>query len=286
MAKVIRGGNMFFEDDIKIIDAEIDSSLNIPEPPVFSRDCLQIIYNGHIFVASKNPVQDKRIKVYTRVFGLDEIESPKIQEDRYFSENLDKITKVKQDFIERVVNGITDLGSTGAKVRASNQLGQELIERINKVYEKMIKPNAQSIVGKGLVTKLDDGSIFNSEMQGSERILVLDKKVYDLLTIPEYISIFEGSFDPDFYKKIQKLSGNASPKDISDMITANKDKVHRKALPMVRNKIYHSERSAELFLDDLYWIPRYRETTNTLEKTYQKLIEKNIKVEAARSIKW
>jgi hypothetical protein len=286
MAKVVRGGNMFFEDDIKIIDSELDIPLNLPSLPIFSLDELQVVYNGHLYVTTKEKSDVGKIKTYNLVLGLKETSSPKEQEEKYFSDNADFIERQKKDFIERVLNGISDIGSDSGRIRADPQIGQELVERINKVYSNMIKPAKQSGAGKSLITKLEDDSVFNREMQGCERVLLLDNKVYDLMTISEYISKFENSFDVEFYKKIQKAVEKLSPKEISEMISANKENVHRKVLPMVRNKIWHSDRSGELYLDGSYWIPQFRSGNTDVLQTYQKLLEKKIKIDAAGSIKW
>jgi len=286
MAKVVRGGNMFFEDDIRIIDSELDIPLNLPAPPIFSRDELQIVYNGHVYVASRGSQSTGRIKAYTMTFGLKETDSPKVQEDKYLSDNSTSINKQKQDFIERVVNGIADIDPSLPKTRAGSQISQELADRISKVYEKINKPQKQNPMGKGLITKLDDGSVFNSEMQGCERVLILDRKIYDLLTIPEYVSIFQNSFEPKFYKELEKQCQNLSPKEISRIISENTDKIHRKVVPKVRNKIWHSDRSSELYLDGTCWIPQYRSSGGGLVQIYQLLLEKKLKIEAARSIKW
>ena len=286
MAKVIRGGNMFFEDDIQIIDSELDAALSLPAPPIFSRDELQIGYNGHVYVASKTPQKTGRIKVYTMTFGLKEVDSPKVQEDKYFSDNSDMINKQKQNFIERVVNGITEIDPSLIKSKAGSQISQELSDRISKVYEKINKPQKQNPAGKGLITKLDDGSVFNSEMQGCERVLILDRKIYDLLTIPEYVSIFQNSFEPTFYKKLEKDCTTLTPQEVSEIISKNTDKIHRKVVPKVRNKIWHSNHSGEIYLDGTYWIPHFRSENYDGAELYQKLLEKKIKVEAARSIKW
>jgi hypothetical protein len=283
MAKVIRGGNIFFEDDIKIIDAELDCPLNLPAMPIFSRDELQIFYNGHVFVASKKPDKDKQIKVYTMTFGLEETDSPKAQEERYFSDNSAVIDKLKRDFVERVINGISVLDmSTRGDI---SQLGKELAERINQRYSAILKPAKQTSAGSGLIAKLEDGSIFNSEVSGCERVLILDKKVYELLTMREYISIFKESFDSSFYKKVQEACNSSTLEEISKMMLDNKDKIHRKVLPMVRNRIWHSDRSFRLYLDETYWIPQFRDNTSSLVTAYQKLIEKKVKIDAAGGIK-
>ncbi len=287
MAKVIRPGGMFFEDDVKIIDAELDVPLNFPKPlPIFSRDELQILYNGHVYVASKTPSDDRRIKVYTCVFGLEETESPKTQEDQYFSANSSLLDKIKSDFVERVVNGVTDISSARVRASAGSQLGKELADRIVSIYEKMIRPDSQVSTGKGLIAKLNDGSVFNTDMKGCEQVLVLDRKLYDLVTISQYLSIFETSIAPAFYKELQKASETLTPEEISKMMTKNKDKIHRKVLPMLRNKIWHSDKSGELFLDGTYFLPQFRQGYNELVESYQKLFERKLKIDAARSIKW
>ena len=285
MAKVIRSGGMFFEDDVKIIDAELDCPVSVPELiPIFSRDELQILYNGHVYVVSKNLSDDKKIKVYTCTFGLEEIETPKTQEDQYFSANASSIDKINSDFIQRVVNGI-DI-SSNVRTKAASQLGKELVDRITSVYEKITKPHSLVNVGKGLIAKVDDGSIFNMDMKGCERVLLLDKKLYELITLPEYLSVFQSSITPDFYKELQKACEKSTPEEISKMMTNNKDKVHRKVLPMARNKIWHSDKSSELYLDGTYFLPQYKKGYNELVETYKKLLERKIKIEAARSIKW
>jgi len=285
MAKVIRGSNMFFEDDIKIIDAELDSSLNLPALSVFSRDELQILYNGRVFIASKSPSKD-RMKVYTLTFGLEETDSPKIQEDKYFSDNSAQISKIKGAFLEKVVNGISILDDKNSgKGKISPQLSEELANRIAKRYSGIAKLPSQSCAGKGLITKLNDSSVFNSEIPGYERAMILDKKIYDLITIQEYVEIFKSSVEPNFYTKLHGSCKTQAPEEISKLITDNKDKIHRKVLPQIRNKIWHSKRSSEICLDGAYWLPGYRGSLNDMNAVYQKLLEKKVKIDAARSLK-
>ena len=276
MAKVVRG-DMFFEDDIKIIDAELDATLNLPTLPILSRDELQVLYNGRIFIASDNPSDEKYIKVYTEKFGLQEIDTSRVQEDKYFSDNAERFRKMKESFIEKVVNGI----SANSKIP---QLSAELVDRIRKKYVITNLPE-QTKAGKRIIVPITDGSIF-SQISGYERVLMLDKKIYDLKTIPEYISIFEESFDKKFYKEAMLIAGEKTPEEISKSLIENKDKIHRKVLSKVRNKIWHSERSFKLYLDGTYWIPDYRENAQKLNTLYYKLLERDIKIDAAGGIKW
>lgn len=284
MAKVIRAGNMFFEDDIKIIDAELDLALNIPTNalPIFTRDEPQVLYNGHRFILTEKPSKDALFKVYTLTFGLNEADTVKKQEEEYFLTNKTEIDKIKEGFVERVINGVSGIDPLNTRMP---QIGQDLAERLVKRYETLVKPQKQTPVDGGLIAKLQDDSVFNSEMNGCERVLLLDGKIYEMFTLPEYITIFQNSFEPEFYKKLHQASKTSTPEEVSKMISDNKDKVHRKVLPKVRNNVWHSERSAKIYLDNTYWIPQYRSSILDSLTLYQKLLEKKVKIDAARSLK-
>ena len=283
MPKVVQGDEMFFKDDIQIIDVEIATPLNMPNNiPIFSRDELQIFYNGHIFVASEEETPDASIKVYTETFGLKEIASPKEQEDEYFAANSALMDKLKEDFIERTVNGISILDDQNLKGTLGNQVSSELVEKITQEYASLTPSRTYTMPGKGLVTKLNDSSIFNTYMQGSERVLILDGKVYLLATMSEYLAQFERSFKPAFYTQVTNMCNTAAPEKVSQLLTDNADKIHEKALPVARNKIWHSKRSFKLHLDGIYWIPEFKGKTDDMIAAYQRLLERKVKIDAAK----
>lgn len=281
--KVVQGGDMFFKDDIKIDDTKIASKLSLPDLPIFSRDELQVIYNGRIFVATKNSTPDAQIKVYTLDFGLEETKPPKEQEEKYFSSK--PVNELKEDFIKKCIKGISVLGDDKYPLKDAlgTQIGSELIERIEKEYDSKISPaNPTPPPGKSLITKLSDGSVFNSYMKDCERILIIDRKVYNLQTIPEYLSIFQQSFKPTFYQEVKKKCASATPEEIHKLLTDNSDKLHRKAFQYVRNKIWYNNRSFKLLLDGIYWIPQFRGKVDSLVSEYQTLIERQIKIDAVK----
>ena len=282
--KVVQGDNMFFKDDVQIIDSEIATPLNMPPNiPIFSRDELQIFYNGHIFVATKETTKDALIKVYTLTYGLKEIESPKEQEDKYFSDNSALTDKLKADFIERSVNGICLQNNEHLRGNLGTQISAELIERVTQEYSSLTNPITSAPLSvKGLIAKLNDGSLFNSYMKNFERALLLEKKLYSLATIPEYISKFQQSFNSDHYDNILNKCSSATPEEVYKILTDNSDKIHSKVLSLVRNKIWHSDRSFKLFLDGIYWIPEFKDKVDNSVSNYQRLLERKIKIDAAK----
>ncbi len=278
MTKVVPGGKIFFKDDIKILDTELTAPLNLPQPPIVYRDELQIFYNGHIFTLTNDLTPDLEMKVYTMYFGLKE-ESPKAQEEEYFSKNAAAISKAKSSFIEKVVSGITVDGEQ-LKGTLSAQISSELIKKITEHYFGLTSVRSAP-PGKGLITQISDNSIFSS-LAGYERVLLLDQKVYNLLTIPEFISKFKKAMEENFYKELIDKSAKLEPEKVAEMLTNNKDRIVREVFPLVRNKIWNSDRSTKILLDGVYWIPDYNKSgIDNLRKDYGALIEKVIKTAAA-----
>jgi len=279
--KVVEMTPMFFKDDIKILDSELVAPLAIPPSiPIFSRDELLILYNGHIFVAIHDSKQQHTIKVYTQTYGLQEIPTPKEQEQKYFSDNKTLIDKLKSDFIGRVISGNTGINP----IDISDSLRSELTERVTKEYSLCTKAEYVAPPGKGIITWNDDSSIFNSYVPQCERMLILDKKLYTLATIPEYLDIFKGAFNPKFpnvYKECRDFAASGSPEEVSYFIDEHRDKIYYEAVPAAKNKIWHSHRSFKLFLDGVYWIPMYKEKTDGLISIYLKLLERQIKMDAS-----
>ena len=283
--KVVPGGDMRFKDDVQIIDIEIAAPLSLPEPlPIISSDELQIFYKGNIFATTANVDPAAYIKVYKRTFGLEAIETPGEQENNYFGINSESIDNLMDSFIERAVNAIY-LPGNGDEGLLGPEIGAELIEKITQKYSSLIPSGSYAIPpspSSTLVTSVNDGSVFNTYTQEHERSLLVDNKLYKLLTIPEYVALFERHFDPTFLADLHKHLPTGTPEKISEILSDNKHNVHRKVLASVRNKIWHSERSFKLFLDNTYWIPFIDGEANEFAKLYKKLLERKVKIDAAK----
>ncbi len=270
--KVVDGGEMFFKDDIQIIDVELGSPLSIPVPlPIIDKDELQIFYKGQIYLLTeekgKEAIPDALFKAYTCNFGLREIATAKEHEVDYFTRNKKHFDQQKSDFIERTVNGI-DVLDDELKGTLGPQISSELVERITQEYASLISSSTAA------------ASVFESFT--TDRLLVRDGRVYSLLTIPEYIERFENGIRPSFYKKLLPFSVSATPEEIYKKITENENNVRRNAFPMLRNKIWHSQRSSKFLLDDIYWIPQYEGGLDELHKKYKKLLGRKVKIDAAK----
>lgn len=269
MNKVVAGDDMFFKDDIKIVDKEIAKPFSLPPVPVF-RDELQLFYHGAVYVASSQQKADACIKVYTRLFGLEKALDIKQQEDDYLTRHAAVLAVIKADFLKRAIKGVSELDDAHPlKHGLSPQIMSELVERIQKHSARPAPSDGQTLL---------------STVDGCDGIMTLDDKFYGLMTIPDYVATFQNGFKPSFYKEFLKRCASASPEDISRDLTENADHIHPKVLPLVRNKIWHSARSFKLFLDGTYWIPEYRGSLDTIVNAYHSILEQRVKMDAAKGI--
>lgn len=274
---------MYFLDDIKIIDTEVSAGLSLPTPqPIFSKDELMVFYKGHIFVPSKEQDPGAMIKIYTMEFGLAERDLPKKQEEEYFANHSKRIETLKENFLERAVNGLSVPEEGEAMGVLGPQIGNDLTEKITQEYSQYTQKAAHDSAGGGLITKADDGSVFGKYMHECKRALALEGRLYQLATIPEYISLFQSSFQPAFFSDAMDMAKTATPKVVSEYLSANSDKVNRKALPLVRNKIWYSERSFEIRLDGRYWVPQMLTSMDSIIDKYGKLLERRLKLDASK----
>lgn len=297
MRKIIEDDSFFFKDDVQIKESELEKKLNLPTPPLFMRDELQVIYKGHIFLIAKDKkdnMPDAMIKIYKKTYGLQAPKNPdgtiqtiKSIEDKYFQDNADLINKFTYDMISKGVTGIpiNDKKSDDdddSVCFVTTQIASQLVEKINNKYSSIKRNLPKNNAGTGSIIENKDGSEFNNHFNGSIGLLILDRKVYHLETIQEYVKKFEKSFEPTFFKKFYAACSNTKPEDICAILNSNADKIHKKAMPLVRNKIWFSNRSFKLYLDGTYFVPSYAGTPDDIEKEYFQLIERKAKIDGVK----
>jgi hypothetical protein len=295
--KIIDGEDLFFKDDVQIHKSQLEKKLSLPAPTLCQRDELQIIYKGNVFVIAKNPRESlpkTEIKVYTNVYGLQRAkaadggaETIKSIEDRYFRENQDEISKAVHDMVSKSVTGIPltlkkddDSGDTACLV--TNQIGSQLVDKINEHYASMKSSLPRNTGGTGVISDSKDGSEFNNYFSGSIGLLVLDRKLYYLETMQEYIAKFQKAFEPSFYKEINSKCAAATPEEVADLLEKNAGKVHPKALPTIKNKIWLSKRSFKLYMDGTYFVPHCAGSVDKLEQEYSMRLEMKAKIDGVK----
>lgn len=291
--KVVKGYEMVFSDDVSLVEAKIPMQLAIPRPlPVISEDELLIFYNCRVFKASQFKKGRHMIKIYKSTFSLEEAETPKQQEDKYLSDPA--VKKLKELFISECV----DSSPVPAHAVAS-----ALTEKINEAYASLLNPPSVKAPGKGEITLLKEKSAL-AHLPESVSALLIDGKIYTLSTMHDYIfttvqkhleqikaknpcfnSDLANYMHPDFHKALEEKSQALSPEEFYQFMEDSKEMIERHVLALIRNKIWHSERSFKMFIDGVYLIPEYKESDAALRNNYAKLLERRIKLDAAKEMK-
>ena len=274
--KIVNDGEMVFLDDIVIFEDEISKPINIPDVPIFSIDELMIFYKGQIFVAQNGDEKSgDRIKVYTQTYKLGNIASPKKQESDWFKQHDALVAQIQKDFITRCVDGIT-LGSDVGGV-LGNQISAELLERIKNTYAGNDKDKSK--VFKAIKKNTD---VFNT-LPASKQSLVLDGKLYDLITVGEYLSGFKKAMEPEFFKTMFAYCQTHNPEEIAHELEANQDKMSPRAIFFIRDKIWNGDGSFEINIGGSYFVPQHvGEVQPVIDEYESRLIEK-IKQDAAKA---
>ncbi len=274
--KVVEGGPVLFKEDLPIETSEIDKPLNIPNIEI-ANDVFTIFYKDRLFILNRS-ANEEYVKILNRKYGIQEIESPKQIEDKYFKNNFKEIENVQKEWINKIMPNV-DLNN------ATNNYGQQIKKVVKDKIEELcrvaIRPPKKDI-GK-FISRKGETTVF-SGLEGYERIIILDNKIYDMLTVAEYISNFEKSIEPEFFKSIIKQCENKTPSEICKLISNSVDKIDKKTFHVMKGKIHFDDRTFELFLDGIYFIPEFICKTSETLRNYKVLIEKMIKFEAVEKL--
>jgi hypothetical protein len=261
--KVVEGFDILFKDDFSIVDSEISKRIALPKPCISDLSELLIVHNDSFFTLSDKSSSKDYMTFYKMTYGITRLGLIQDFETKYFTDNIVKISDLKKEFIMNSVsippnlkNKVPDLGE---------QVGKEIVKKIEKAYPK---PNSKS------------GSIFSQ--LGYNSILLLDKKLYQLITIPDLFDKYKKSFEPNFFKDLIKSSGSSTPEEISDFISKNRGNIHPIAFPVIRDKIWCNDKSSKIFFNGRYLIPDYNGHTDNLEDTYTLMLERKVKLDAAQ----
>ena len=271
--QVVPGFDIFFKDDFTIIDSEIARRLELPKPYITDRDELWIMKKERLYelggkVASPpaDAGQDY-MKVYTETYLVKPIGNLQDMNEKYFSDNAAQIKELKKKFIESCLDMSQDLPKQFPGLYG--QIGKELCSKIDSLgHDK----HGSDIAG-----------VF--EQAGTEGILVVDKKVYDLVNTSNFILKYEKSFDPTGFSEIcSKVSAPnpiPTPREVASILVSYKDHISPRAFPLIKDKIWCNDKSSELRIGGIYLIPEYRGRLDMLEDGYKSLLDLRIKREAA-----
>ncbi|MEW6365336.1 MAG: hypothetical protein AB1714_11970 [Acidobacteriota bacterium] len=275
--KVVEGGPVIFKEDMPIDEAAVSAPLGLPAASI-GRNELTLLYKGRFFVLNRKPA-DSFAKIWGTTYGIEEDDSPKKMEDSYRAANANEITGAQREWLAKVLPSV-DL-PTAMQVYG-DQLKSILREKVAAVYATPSRVPGHT-TGAGTIAPLCEGAVLD-ELEGCERMLFIDGKAYELLTLAEYLSKFVKTFDPQFWKTLSSAAKTATPEAVIRLIEGNRDKVERKTAGVLKGKIHFNERSFELFLDGVYFIPEHMGATSEIIDRYNRLLEGRMKLDAVDNL--
>lgn len=231
-------------------EAKVGEKLDLPRPFFFEENITTIIHGSEVYRLNRKPSKDNYFKVYKDKFGLRKIGDTYDMEKKYFRKFSKEIGILRKEFIESTIGSVSQ-GISTLNRKACRDL---LKKKIDKEY--------------------------SYEEMPSNIIILAGNIVYELLTMEEFISLFESSFEPSFFKKIKRMCSTENPETISEALLNNEYKVNRRALSVIRGRLWHSERSAECYIDRTFYVPEYKGKKDKLIEKYSRKTEKRIKLDA------
>jgi len=264
--RVVEGGPIRFRDDLPIAEAEIPKPLGVPAIALLP-DALTVWYKGRFFELDRGKGEG-RARVWDRAYSWREAEPASKREERYFSDHRRAIEKAGDEWMQRVIPGAT-LGPSVAHV---------LKDKVQELCAVPMRP-PQRDVGRGKMARREDGSLL-AELHGYERLLHVDGKVYDLLSLGEYVARFEKAMDPKFAKELQAECERASPADVVELMGGSLDRVDKKTYGVIKGKVHYDRRTLEIHLDGTYFIPEYLGAAAEYLAKVAALVDKRLKLEA------
>lgn len=273
--KVVQGGPIRFKDDLPIAAAEVVKPLALPPLELFP-DQLTLWFKARFFELERRPGEDQA-RIWNRPYGLREAEPAAAREARWASAHRAAIEAAQRGWLERVVGGAAEApGGAGHGA----QLLHAVAEKVEELCAVALRPPRRDI-GGGRITRRADVSVL-AGLQGYERVLIVDGKVYELLTLAEYLDRFEKAFDPTLLAELHEDCETRTPAEVCARMALSLDRVDKKTYGVIKGKVHYDERTFQLRLDGVFLIPEYLCPLPDLLATYRALWERRLKLAIAK----
>jgi len=199
---------------------------------------------------------------------------------RFSRELLEQIRKTKEQLLKQLDEEYKAHERIKPQTRQAQRMRQRagIEDRVADILMERDRRYSQDIPQRSF-SRLDDDSILNNSLV-KENLMFIGEKVYDIVSVQEFISYFKEHMSPQLYQNLQRFSPDTHPDQVNRYIRENILNIEKKCRSRIRNKL----REAKLRINSSYYLPFFREDSssfrNDLVTKYKKLIEKKIKADA------
>ena len=204
----------------------LDLVADLPRPLPVEEHRAWVAVQGRVFVPAEGsePVEGSpgEILLYDLSRSLRPLDAPGQLERRWWESRAAALDAARRAFLARLPVALLQDEALVARALAE------------------LEPPAEEIPDKGKALQgapsHEDGSDWLA-LVGHSRLLSLDGKLYNLLTLHEYAAIFARALGERVTAAIRALSGEATPEAFLAAIERHLDDIHPKARSPLRNKM-------------------------------------------------
>jgi len=194
---------------------------------------------------------------------------------------LAEVRRMKREFLAKLDAEYAPFERTNPNHRRNDQNSREsnLVSRINELLSPSRPDYISRMISDERYELLQDNSILNNNVLFSN-IMTIGERMYDLVSLPEFIGYFKDKMKPELYHKLERMSASVDPDELNHAVREGILDIDKKCRSRIRNKL----RESKVKINGEYYIPFYREDSpafrNNLLTRYNKLVEKKLKAEA------
>jgi hypothetical protein len=250
----------------------LDTGLALPSPLPLEAPSIFALVNGRMLVPAEGaPAPGRSLILYDREHALVEGGSPGKQEASWLERNAADLQRQRKRFFDAVPPAV--LNDPLLLEQAT-----DILEASTPTVARPDEAKAIASEGAGELAPLSETSLVASRLTGWSRLLRIHGKLYDLVTLKEYMAIFEKAVEPATFRSLQSVPDKASPDEVLAKIEASLEAIHAKARSPMRNKM----KSSRVVFNGVTLLPMYREPAGSLLAAISKLLERTLQVEALR----
>lgn len=273
--KIVAGGPIRFKEDLPLRAEDVARPLGLKLEGLLPQG-LSLPYKGWLFQLVRRPA-DSWARVWGQNFGLEPLGAIGALESVLVAGRRADVEQAQREWLRGVLGG----ASVDEAATRWGAVGARLIKE--KVLELCVLPQraTRGRVGTGQIRWAAEASAMAS-MVGYERVLLVDGKVYELLTLAEYVARFERAFEPDFFADVQSMCASLDPAGLCDMMRHNLDRMDKRTYSVIRGKVHFDRRTFELQLDGVYFVPEFVCRRDEFATGYEQAMERALKLEAVQ----
>ncbi len=250
----------------------LEQRVSLARPLPLEQEALFVLINGRALApAARKPAASRSILFYGKRHALVELETPGAQEASYLEQQARALRREGKRFYDAIPQGI--LSEPELVSDAQDLIRAEIPQAAGELPQP---DRAIPSTARGHLAPLEEEAMVCRHLLGHSRMMRIHHKLFELVTLREYLSIFKKAVEPRCFQRLQQVPDTATPDELLQLIEGSLDEIHAKARSPMRNKL----NSCRVVFNGVTLLPIYQEETEGLFSTYAALLAGQVKLDA------